>query len=214
MEPKKIEFNCTLVGDFNPAIFHPAWIEKANVFPVSVINKAEIKIVHSQVTQLKISEIDFFIESGIFQASTRDERESDILKDSLIGIFERIEETPIKALGINWSGIFSLETEKKWHSLGHILAPKDLWNKICDQPGMKKLVMKAKNPYEENGCLHFDITSLSLPQSQFGVSVNVNNHFSFEENSTIAVAIPILNKYWSKAQKESRERAEKLLQSF
>ena len=49
-----------LIGNFNPAIFHPAWIEKVDVFPPPVINKAE-----TSPSYLKISEIfSLTVESG------------------------------------------------------------------------------------------------------------------------------------------------------
>ena len=38
---------------------------------------------------------------------------------------------------------FKMKDEDRWHRLGHILAPKEVWSPLLDQPGLRSLIIQS-----------------------------------------------------------------------
>ena len=50
-EPEISSVNVVLLGDFNPAIFTPAWLALHGLLPESVTDSADLRVAHQQVTE-------------------------------------------------------------------------------------------------------------------------------------------------------------------
>lgn len=212
IQAKNVSPSCVLLGNFNPTIFHPSWMEKTQLFRDEEIEHAEINLIHPDLAIVKISGIDFRIERQRFQAITADASKEDLLLDSISGFFTLLADTPLNGIGINWQAHFDLKNEKLWHEFGHRLAPKEPWKEICEQSGLKNLRIEGKNPYEDNGNLYITVEpSLFF---KFGVRVELNNHFVLKNNNGTDQALTLLSQHWKNAQKDSSIKAKELFKDI
>jgi hypothetical protein len=115
-----------LVGNFNPAIFHPEWFNRFKILPIQEIQWAEgekpktrelpfgdKKIIISEVPPIIIepnrAEIQFLsinlkVKPERYECSTINRDKFPFVKDVTIKTFEILSHTPISAVGINFDG--------------------------------------------------------------------------------------------------------------
>jgi len=112
------------LGNFNPAIYHPEWLEKFKILPIQEIQwaegeKTEMKeipykngtlvlkkipplMVTPDLTELFFPSLRLTVNSERFECSTEERRNFSLVKDVVIKIFSLLSHTPIKAVGINF----------------------------------------------------------------------------------------------------------------
>ena len=208
----------TLIGSFNPAIFHPSWFERHEIIsPADAAKSAKtLKVVSPEFSELTVTDIKITVFPDRLQLLTRDASRAERLHDIVLNILSLLPETPITAGGINNSVEFNLNDEDYWHKIGHTLAPKDLiWNDILDDPGMQTLVIKGRRLKDFPG--EINVTVQPSPPSRFvyGLRVAVNFHYTSEvdrkvESSADDIA-SMIETHWNIALGESRIVASRIL---
>src|SRR5437868_2212105 len=103
------------------------------------------------------------------------------LRDLVLGKFQMLEHTPTSRLGMNRSMNFLLHDEKKWHRLGHLLAPKEPWAGFTVEPGLISMVIQSRRDDELNGRTMFRVEPSS--KHRFGAFVEVNNEFVTKQDA-------------------------------
>lgn len=197
------EASIVLVGSFNPAIFHPAWLANHGLIPTVEAEGAKVDIVHKDVSSFSLEWLRIDVVHEKFIARTNDQSQFNPLRDLIMSVFRILEHTPIKQLGMNRQMHFSLENEETWHKIGHTLAPKEIWNKSLSMPGLTSLSLESKRSDNFKGKINVRLEP--SPRAKYGVFIDVNNHI--ELGDEIKSSVPeILSEHWE----EALDKAEKI----
>lgn len=132
-----------LIGKFNPAIFQPAWLGAGNLVRPEEADKAKIEVISPQVTSFSADWLKIQVLSERFLATTVETEHYQDLRDIVISIFHLLEHTPFWIMGMNRDMHFKMKSEKEWHELGHLLAPKEIWRPLLNQPGLRSLLIQS-----------------------------------------------------------------------
>lgn len=132
-----------LIGKFNPAIFQPEWLGAGNLIRREEAGRAKIEVISPQVTSFSADWLKVQVLSERFVATTVETEHYQDLRDVVLSIFHLLEYTPFWIMGMNRDMHFRMKSEKQWHELGHLLAPKEIWRSLLDQPGLRSLLIQS-----------------------------------------------------------------------
>lgn len=131
-QPEATSGNIVAIGDFNPAIFTPDWLESQQLIgaqDAQGMREAENLVITRQVAVLETDSFLLKIDEGRFQAHSKGVL-TPALRDLAIGIFELVPHTPAKFLGQNFVTLFKFFDTDAYHLVGDVLAPKPIWQKL------------------------------------------------------------------------------------
>jgi hypothetical protein len=204
-----------LVGDFNPKIFQPAWFGAQELIQSAEVESAKIDIVHSEVVIFTLDWLRLEITRDRFSAGTQQEPFEEVVRDLVVGTFRTLRHTPLRMLGINQEAHFRLDSEDRWHAIGHALAPKAIfWEGLIDKPGTASLTVTGPRPDGIKGQV-----SVTVEPSRIfhpGLYIRVNDHFDCGGGSEYAPGadkiIDILESCWVESRKRSSNIFEHLME--
>ena len=167
-------FSIVVLGSFNPAIFHPLWFSFNNLIRTEEATKnVEIQVVHRNATIFTTEWFSLQVTGDRFAVETRDPSKSLLLRDLALGTFKTLEHTPLSSFGLNRISQFQVSTVERWHAFGHHFAPKESWNKIIKDPGLRVLAIEGKR----DGCDGKMTVSIEpSAKVQPGILININEH--------------------------------------
>jgi hypothetical protein len=205
-----------LLGDLNPAIFHPAWFASEKLITEAEANeatKAGVRFICSpQYTTFQIPWATFDVAQDHFNAVTTRESQYEALRDLVLGTFKLLRHSPIKRLGINVECHYKYETLDAWNTFGHKLVPKEIWRKVMDDPGLLALTIidKARRKHPD-GNTRVDIQSSTRVQP--GIFFGVNNHYECPTTAPAGAteAVKIIESEFNKALEHSNHIINTLL---
>ncbi len=135
-----------LVGATNPAIFNPDWFLRHNLISEPDFKSAATELITPQLTILKIAGMKIVVQPERFQIETQSEDMLAPSRDLVLGAFGILNETPIASMGLNRHENYRMDSEDEWHKVGHVLAPKDKWKGLLDDPGTLSVQIQGKRP--------------------------------------------------------------------
>lgn len=203
------EASVVLIGNFNPAIFHPSWFARHDLVPDREAEAAELEVCLPQISRFRLSWFSFEATEEKLVLKSSDESHFAPLRDLVVGTFRLLSHTPIKKLGINRQLHFDVLSEKNWHHIGHTLAPKAIWDGLLEAPGLKLLNVEGQRTDGHPGVVH--VTVQPVPLVPHRVGVIVNNHFDIDSEVGIS-AVDLLMETWETSLTESRALASTLIQ--
>lgn len=201
-----------IIGDFNPVIFQPYWLAKKELIREEEAANAKVEIISNEFVRYELSDwLNFQITRNQCIFRTRKEPYFDPLKDLIISIFKILKETPIKAIGINNTYDLSLKTQENYYKFGNCLTPLSFWNEDLNDPRLLSLDIVENNRKETpNAKRRVGVRPSSL-SINFGVAINVNNHYEVSENTSSLELLEIIENNWDNSFIESKKLIETLL---
>jgi hypothetical protein len=187
-----------LRGDFSPAIFHPAWFAANGLIRDQEADAAQVELIHSKVAAFTVEWLQLMVTEDRLQASTTQQSYDDPLRDLVLGVLSLLPSTPLRQVGINCDFDFELATAEAWHTVGHRLAPKQVWSAVLKEPGMRSLTMEGQRADGRRGYVQVRVE----PSSAFvrGIHVHVNDHYELEPETRgvygTSHATQILTEQW------------------
>ncbi len=167
------------VGRFNPAIFHPIWFSTNELIRKEEADEAEIQVIHKDISVVSFKWFSLQVLTDRFIINTTDASMFYPLRDLVMGTFAILEHTPVKAFGFNHYVHVDMSSEENWHAFGNHYAPKQSWERIIENPGMRSLTIEGKRKGEEEGRIQVKIgPSLKIP---YGISIDINEHYDIPE---------------------------------
>lgn len=145
-EPAFDRASIVMLGQFNPAIFQPAWFARHSLIRDEEASNAKNLIVTDQVTNFEADWLTVSVTADRFQAQTDQPAYSIALRDLVLGTFSLLEHTPFWAVGMNRHLHYRVESEDLWHQYGHFLVPKEPWADLIDNPGMRAVTIWGTRP--------------------------------------------------------------------
>lgn len=124
-----------LIGNFNPAIFHPEWFDRFKILPIQEtqwaegleIEKEEVEFkgrkltiqgapppplfVTPKYTHLTFKSLTIDVREERFDCKTFIRENFSLLTEVTLKIFSLLEHTPVKAVGINFEGHWKLSSD-------------------------------------------------------------------------------------------------------
>jgi len=204
--------NIVIRGQFNPAIFHPAWFQAQKLVRGQEAEAAKVEVIQQNAAIFAMEWLQVQIVSDRFQVGTTQEAFYEPLRDLVLGVLDILNHTPLTVMGLNRDFHFRLESEKAWHSVGHRLAPKEDWQGILADPGLMSLTMQGKRPDRSSGYVQVKVEPSA--QVQYGVYIEVNDHYELrstpETTAPPSEALKILAEQWSASMQRGLEIANKI----
>ncbi len=193
IEPEISGVSVVMLGDFNPAIFTPAWFVLHGLLPEDVADNAELRIAHRQVTEFVAEWLRIQVTSERFFAETL-QAPHVRLCDLVARTFrEYLHHTPITALGINHDVHFRVESFAERDRIGRTLAPVKPWGAWGqnlgldgESGGMMSLTMSQIEPdgRPKGGQINVTVEpSVRVGKGRTGVNVRVNDHYAIENTN-------------------------------
>ena len=189
IEPEIGGVSVVLGGDFNPAIFTPAWFALHDLLPKSAADGAEGSVVHPRAAAftfdglvLNVTDDRFFVETS----------QAPYVRvcDLVVRVFrELLPHTPLKAFGINRTVHFRVRNLVARDRIGRTLAPVEPWGSWADalqlggeRNGMMSLTMGQVGPLAgrpEGDQINVTVEpSVRIGEGRYGVYVHVNDHYT------------------------------------
>ncbi|MCK5615457.1 hypothetical protein KAR91_77050 [Candidatus Pacearchaeota archaeon] len=204
---KKQNLGIVLIGDFIPKIFHPNWFVYQKLLGKEEGESADIEIIHNDLVIFNIDWLRLEVTRNRIVASARLDQYYEVLRDLIYGTFVILSHTPLRMLGINNYYEYMVSSSEDWHLLGDILAPKDIWFKVLDKPGLKSLTIEGKNASTEDYRSMYSITS---GPSKEKLSFKISTNYHFELISTVENVVEsnkilkILADEWASSQERAK----------
>lgn len=211
------------IGDFNPAIFSPDWLERNGLIGREDADdvrektkdekpKGQSMLVSHEVTAFETSWFALQILGKQFSLTSKG-AVSPALRDLAKGIFDLVPHTPVTAVGLNFMGHFKLETEKDWHELGDRLAPKRVWETLYPDKsaGLQELTVllqdhvRGEQPKSKD---HKRITVQPSNKLRFGIYLLYNDHHEVTDAQLLGLTsaeqvASIINNDWENSWQDS-----------
>ena len=198
IEPEISGVQVMLLGDFNPAIFTPAWFALYGLLSQGVAENAELKVAHSQVTEFRADWLNLQVTTDRFRADT-EQAPLVRVRDLVLRVFkDHLHHTPLRAVGINRNVHFSVRSTADRDRVGNTLAPVSAWGPWCEileldneHGGMTSLRMSQLRPKGRPEGSTVNITvepSNRIGHGRIGVYVGVNNHYAINSTGPRAAA--------------------------
>jgi hypothetical protein len=174
------------VGDFNPAIFSPDWMEqngligKDDADSVREGRQGKSLLVSHQVATFETKWFALQVLENRFSLTSKDAL-SPAFKDLAVSIFQLVPHTPVTAVGLNVLGHYKLASEDNYHRVGDALAPKDIWKALYPDeiPGLADLTVRIQRGSRGEPLRTKDEKRIAVQPSnkiKFGVFLSYNDH--------------------------------------
>ena len=191
VEPEIDGANVTLLGDFSPAIFAPAWFVLHGLLPESAADGAEVGIVHPQVTAFTFDWLTLEVTTERFRVETRQAPHTRAFDLVARTFAEPLNRTPLKAFGINREVHFQVRSQAERDLIGRTLAPVEPWGAWGHglgtdgkHGGMTSLTMTQIQLDGRPPDDRINVTvepSNRIGEGQRGVFVRVNDHYTTDD---------------------------------
>jgi hypothetical protein len=166
-----------LIGNFNPAIIHPAWLVRHDLVRQSEEAAATVQLVRPELSLFSVGPFTLHTEPSRFTCSIVDLGQLEPLRDLVKSIFTLLSQTPIRAIGLNRQMHFRVSSDEVWHRVGNELAPPTPWEGLVDDAGLKTLTIGQRDPTKNPRQQVTVEPSVRMPHGVKGVYVAVNQHF-------------------------------------
>lgn len=190
--PENKQCSIVLIGDFNPAMFHPEWFRKNNVlsdeevdYATSQSNDSKL-IVTSHLTSFKTSQFIIKVEQKRFEVIGYKEPYM-MVSDFISKTFETLTGFVIKAYGCNFSAHYHIDTLSNYQRIGDNLAPKKYWKNLLGKEitgddrksGLTTIQMQK---IKENSDGHISMLLQPSVMIKQGVFITCNDHTNVSED--------------------------------
>jgi hypothetical protein len=162
-----------MIGSFNPTIFQPRWLGAQQLIRPEEAENATITVIQAEISDFSTEWFQLQVLQNRLQILCTDPRHYAPLRDLASAMLTILPHTPINALGLNRQFHFRMPSAGAWHGIGHLLAPKEPWNEILDNPGLRVVIMEGTRKKDSGGTVRVKIepSSKVLP---FGLYIEVN----------------------------------------
>ena len=191
IEPEISGVSVVLLGEFNPAIFTPAWFAMHGLLPESAAESAMLEVAHQRVTAFSTDWLRLEVTHNRFSINTL-QAPYIRLRDLVARVFkEHLYYTPLNAFGINRDVHFQVSSLTVRDRMGRTLAPVEPWGTWRhalgldgESGGMTSLTMSQNDPEgrPKGGRINVKVEpSNRIGQGRLGVYVQVNDHYAIND---------------------------------
>ncbi|MES2694658.1 MAG: hypothetical protein V4773_14380 [Verrucomicrobiota bacterium] len=208
-ETKISVVSVVVLGAFAPPTFHPSWFARNNLLASAEADAAVIEIVHTDVAIFKTEWLVVNAAQDKFSVTCTRDDSIPLLADLVIGVFQILSQSPVRAFGINREIHFQMGSVEEWHEIGHRYAPKECWKGILESPGM--LAVHMQGAREDGRPGKINILIQPSDRVSHGAFVRVNDHYDLASNTLAEEGLKDIRSLWSSSLERSLNMATKLV---
>lgn len=179
-----------VVGDFNPAIFQPAWFAAEELLRPGEAEAATIEIVHPDVSIFTAEWVRVQVTRDRLHLQTERESHLVALRDLMVGALALLRHSPTRICGINHDVTLRFPNREGFDRFGWRLVPPSAWDAVLKRPGMATLQEQGGRDDGREGWIRVKVEPV-LDDSLRTV-VGVNDHVIVternESRATLAIA--------------------------
>jgi len=185
-----------LLGQFNPAIFTPAWFTHNKLLREGLDESAQVQVIHPQIAAFTADWLHLQVTNDQFRAETQQAPYARLCELVVRTFSERLHHTPLTAFGINRNVHFLASDQEARARLEKVLVPLEPWGPLQEvlglesgYGGMNAVQMSHRRPEgrSEGGQINVTIQpSVLVGEGRTGVFVGVNDHFVADEREDSA----------------------------
>jgi hypothetical protein len=214
--PTKISASASVVvrGSIDPGLLTPAWLHGEGLLALNEAVLAEMEVVLPDVVKFSADILQVAATRDRLIVRADNELNFEPMKDVAVGILRKLPALQVGKIGINHDRRYAFVDVDAWHAVGHLLAPKEAWQGALEEPGMLAVVMQGARPDDRAGYIRVRVESFSDEDTQFGVVVDINDHFDVERDGSLvdgAEAADLVQAQWRDSGKRSVVAIEKVL---
>lgn len=195
VKPEVSGVHVVFVGDFNPAMFTPAWFELHGLLPKGAADRAELQIAVPGFLTFSLDWFEFRAMQERLEFRTAHEPYIRIC-DLVVNMFkEPLHHMPVTAVGINRDVHFCVESPDDRSRIGRELAPLEPWGHIGEKlhlgsgnEAMPSLSMTGGfndgRPPEDKVVITVRPSVLTADK-QVGIFVGVNDHYTIKKDRSV-----------------------------
>jgi len=198
-----------LVGHFNPALVHPAWLARHELIRDAEAQRAEVKLIRPELSLFDVGPFQVQAEPTRFMISVVDVGQAAALRDIVQSIFTLLGETPITQFGLTRAMHFRMQDVEAWHRVGNVLAPKKCWEGLLEGAGTQSVSVRGSWAGRKSKMVQVTVEpSAKVPN---GVYVAVNENFESETDGGAGGAVALMSNSWGEFLTRSRHVAESIV---
>ena len=185
IEPEISGSSIVLLGQFNPSIFHPTWLQSNGI---EVGDEWKVEIVHPDISRFRFGDRFYTVDQNRFQVQTTVAPWVALLDITFMIFGEFLVHTPVRALGVNRDSHFCVKDEDTRLKIGRTLAPIGAWGNFGKKMepgdgwvvgGLQSLTMRSIFETERfSKQVNAKIEPSGHILSNNGIYMQVNSHFT------------------------------------
>lgn len=174
-----------LLGNFNPSIITPFWLANKGIIRDIEAEHAKVEVIHPNISKFSIADW-LNIEATQERIDFKTNREShfSVLRDLVVSIFSKLNETPINAFGINHLSHFTLRNQEEYEKFGYWLSPVEMLGDLLHKPKLQTIQFRETKNEDKDGSINLTISPSDLILDRKSVVFNINHHFAGKETNT------------------------------
>lgn len=176
-----------LLGQFNPAIFTPAWFAHNRLLRDGLEESAQVQVIHPQIAAFAADWLHLQVTNEQFRAETQQAPYARLCELVVRTFSEFLHHTPLTAFGINRNVHFLVSDPEARTRMEKTLVPPEPWSPLQEvlgldsgHGGMNAVQMSHRSPEgrREGGQINVTVQpSVLVGEGRTGVFVGVNDHF-------------------------------------
>jgi hypothetical protein len=213
LEVKSLAF--VMLGDFNPALIQPFWLAKKDLIRESEAQKTKVDLIHNELVRFDLGWAKVEVKPDRFEISTSSFPHFGPLLVLIKGIFTFLNETPIKAVGINFIYDLNLKTKTKFYEFGNVFAPLSNWDFLNEARVINLEFLEKERSDKVPGHYRIRIQS-SNAISSFGVNIVITDHYEVDaiKNEKDNGIVKLITTHWPAALARADKHLEDIWNKF
>ncbi|HMW22453.1 MAG TPA: hypothetical protein PKC59_03370 [Burkholderiaceae bacterium] len=219
---KRLDAIIVAVGQFNPAILSPSWLQRKDLISESDADSA-MESLQALVTEGLMSfDTSWFslrlVQQQLVLSTTAGATPR--IRDLAASIFRLLPETPVTAIGINFAADVQFDSVAEYHQFGDVLVPKEVWSKLY--PGLSVGVASLQLAIDSTPRTHVGATGSIQEQRRFtiqpsnvihtnAVHIAYNHHYPLGDDGGGRAAMDLIMAKWEADFDEVENKFELLL---
>ena len=220
---KRLDAIVVAVGQFNPAIVSPTWLQRKGLISESDAEAGMEDLqalVKEGLMSFDTSWFSFRLVQQQLVLSTTDGATPRI-RDLAASIFRLLPETPVTAIGINFATDVQFDTADEYHRFGDVLVPKGVWSTLY--PGLRAGVASLQLAIDSVPRTQIGAVGRTPEQRRFtiqpsnvintnAVHIAYNHHYPLVDDGGGRAAMDLIMSRWEADFAEAEEKFGLLLQ--
>jgi len=164
-----------VLGEFNPAIFQPAWFANEGLLRPGEADAAEVEIIHRDVAIFTAEWVRVQVTHDRMHIRTERESDFDALRDLVVGTLSLLRHTPTYVVGVNHDATLRFRDRDHFDDFGWRLSPPEIWDGALERPGVAQLQEQGLRPDDFDGYVRVGVEPIL--DNSYRAVVGVNDHY-------------------------------------
>lgn len=177
-----------IAGQFHPGVFTPDWFESHQIVSKEDCESAKIKFIDSSTVHIDFGWFGWFSDPQKAMIELNTDGYDDQFLDLIRSVLTMFAYTKVSALGMNFTFSINVNTSDDWHSIGHAIAPKDIWKSSFGHEdlhyGLKEATIQVDDFYGKNSSLNMTVKTANIANDKKHrnrLLIEFNNHFEMPD---------------------------------